>query len=338
MPGTTLQDIIVPSLFNPYVINRTMELSALYNSGIISNNTEFDALASQAAPVVNMPFFEDLSGDAEPIIEGVEAIPDKITSSMDKAVIVRRYKAWSATDLSAALSGADPMAAIGSLVAGFWARQLQRELIAMLTGIFGTIPATTDPVVAAETRNAANLHDISSNSGTAAKWSASAFIDAQQLLGDAKAQLTAVAMHSATEAELRKQNLIDTVVPSNAEPFNTYMGKRIIVDDGCPVSGTGTSAVFSTYLFGEGAIAFGNGSPVNFKPTEVDRKKMMGSGVDQMINRKTFILHPRGNAYQQAVQEKAEGPTREELANPKNWKPVYDAKHIRIVEFRHKLG
>lgn len=42
MAGTTLQDVIVPELFNPYVINRTMELSALYQSGIIANNTEFD--------------------------------------------------------------------------------------------------------------------------------------------------------------------------------------------------------------------------------------------------------------------------------------------------------
>ena len=44
MPGTTLQDVIVPELFTPYVLNRTMELSALFNSGIVSNNAEFDAL------------------------------------------------------------------------------------------------------------------------------------------------------------------------------------------------------------------------------------------------------------------------------------------------------
>ena len=67
MPGTTLQDVIVPELFNPYVTNRTMELSALVQSGIIVNNTEFDALASQASPLVNMPFFEDLTGQMKKI-------------------------------------------------------------------------------------------------------------------------------------------------------------------------------------------------------------------------------------------------------------------------------
>lgn len=85
MAGTTLQDVIVPELFNPYVINRTMELSALVQSGIIVNNTEFDALASQASPMVNMPFFEDLTGESEQVIEGTDLNDNKITSNKDVA-------------------------------------------------------------------------------------------------------------------------------------------------------------------------------------------------------------------------------------------------------------
>lgn len=42
-------------------------------------------------------------------------------------------------------------------------------------------------------------------------------------------------MHSATEASLKKANLIETVQPSNDVAFGTYQGKRVIVDDGCPV-------------------------------------------------------------------------------------------------------
>lgn len=64
-------------------------------------------------------------------------------------------------------------------------------------------------------------------------------------------------MHSATEAYLKKQNLIATVQPSNDVAFGTYQGKRVIVDDGCPVA----SGVYTTYLFGNGAVALGNGNP-----------------------------------------------------------------------------
>ena len=334
MPGTTLRDVIVPELFNPYVINRTMELSALLQCGIIANNSEFDALASQSAPTVNMPFFEDLTGESEQVIEGEDLTDNKISSNKDVAAIIRRAKMWSATDLSAALAGSDPMAAIATLVAQFWARDTQKELIAILNGIFGTVPAGSSGTPPAKTRLESNLLDISGKSGTAANWSGSAFIDAEQKLGDAKAQLTGICMHSATEASLKKQNLIDTAQPSNDVDFGTYQGKRVIVDDGCPVA----NGVYTTYLFGNGAVALGNGNPVGFVPTETDRAKRKGSGVDYLINRRTSILHPRGVAFTSASVAKTEGPSRAELSDPKNWNPVYEPKQIRIVAFKHKLG
>lgn len=335
MAGTKLSDVIVPELFNPYVINKTMELSALLQSGIIVNNSEFDNLASQAAPTVNMPFFEDLTGESEQIIEGDDLEDNKIASNKDVAAIIRRAKMWSATDLSAALAGSDPMAAIGTLVAGFWARDMQKELIAILKGVFGTY---TPSGGSATTPLSSNLLDISGGSAAAAKWSASSFIDAQQLLGDAQSQLTAVGMHSATWSSLKKQNLITTEHPSVDVSFDTYQGKRVIIDDGCPVDGSGSNAVFTSYLFGEGAIALGNGSPVGFVPTELDRDKKKGSGVDYLINRKTNILHPRGIKFTNTNVAKTEGPSRAELQDAQNWLPVYEPKQIRIVAFKHKIG
>lgn len=329
--GTTLQDVIVPELFNPYVINKTMELSALLNSGIIANNVEFDQLASQAAPTVNMPFFEDLTGESEQVIEGADLTDNKITSKKDVAAIIRRAKMWSSTDLAAALAGADPMKAIAELVARFWERDTQKELIAILNGVFGTYTNSESKSV---TPLSSNILDISSKSGAAAQWSGSAFIDAEQLLGDAKANLSGICMHSATEAFLKKQNLIDTVQPSNDVAFNVYQGKRVIIDDGCPV----TSGVYTTYLFGEGAVALGNGNPVGFVATETARDAKKGSGVDYLINRRTSILHPRGIAFTNANVAKTEGPSRAELKDAQNWNPVYKSKQIRIVAFKHKLG
>lgn len=330
--GTTLSDVIVPELFNPYVINRTMELSALFQSGIITNNSEFDALASEAAPIHNMPFFEDLSGSSEDIIEGADLTAKKITSNKDVSTTIRKAAMWSATDLSAALAGADPMAAIGNLVAGYWARENQRILMKILSGVFGTYAKTEGGNV---TPLADHILDITGQSSAAAKCiSASAFIDACQLLGDAQGQLTAVAMHSATKSYLKKQNLIQTERDSNSVEFDTYQGRRVIVDDGCPVE----SGTYTTYLFGQGAVAFGNGSPVGFVATEIDRDRKKGSGVDYLINRKTFIMHPRGIAWQNLVREHVETPTEAELANAKNWLRVYEPKQIRIVAMKHKIG
>lgn len=322
MAGTTLSDVIVPELFNPYVTQKTKALSALFASGIAESNPAFNHLASEAAPIHTMPFFEDLKGDPEDVVEGVDLTAHKIESKKDVSTTIRRAMMWSATDLSASLSGADPMAAIGSLVAGFWARNLQKELVSELSGVFGA-PSMAD-----------HLLDISGLSGKAANISASAFIDACQLLGDAQSDLTAVCMHSATKAYLKKQNLIVTERDSTDVEFDTYQGRRVIVDDGCPVD----SGVYTTYLFGNGAVAYGDGSPVGFVPTEVDRDKRKGSGVDFLINRRTFILHPRGIKWTNNTRAHAESVSRAELATATNWERVYEPKAIRIVALKHKLG
>ena len=330
MAGTTLQDVIVPELFEPYVINRTMELSALYQSGIITRNMEFDRLASEAAPIHQMPFFEDLTGDSEDIIEGKDLTAKKIKSNKDVSTTIRRANMWSATDLSAALAGTDPMAAIGNLVGGYWAREFQKILIQVLSGVFGSY-TDTGTVTPLED----HILDISKMSSAAAqKISASSFIDALQLLGDAQGQLTGVVMHSATKSYLKKQNLIQTERDSNSVEFDTYQGRRVIVDDGAPVDGD----IYTTYLFGQGAIAFGNGTPVGFVSTEVDRDKKKGSGVDYLINRKTFIMHPRGIKWTNVERENVETPTKAELMSAKNYERVYEPKQIRMVAFKHKIG
>ncbi len=333
MAITKIADVIVPELFNKYTVNRTMELSALYQSGVITNSPEFDRLASEAARTHNMPFFEDLQGESEATLEDVKMTPKKITSNKDVSTTILRQNMWSATNLSAALAGSDPMAAIGDLVAGYWARDMQKELIALLAGVFGTIPAEEGGT--AETRMGDHILDLSSGKSEVAKIiSASAFIDACQLLGDAQSQLTCVAMHSATKSYLKKQNLIETQRDSTDVEFDTYQGRRVVIDDGCPVA----DSIYTTYLFGNGAVAYGNGSPEGHVATEVDRDKQTGGGIDYLINRRAFILHPRGIAYTGAVREHVETPLRSELADPKNWKPVYEPKQLRIVVIKHKLG
>lgn len=332
MAITKIADVIVPELFNPYVVNRTMELSEFFKSGIVVNSPEFDKLASEAARTHNMPFFEDLQGESEATLEDVKMTPSKIGSNKDVSTTILRQKMWASTNLAAALAGADPAKAIGDLIAGYWARDMQKELIAVLAGIFGTY---TPDGGTATTPMADHILDLTKlTSADAKKLSASAFIDACQLLGDAQSQLSGVAMHSATKSYLKKQNLIQTERDSTDVEFDVYQGRRVTVDDGCPVD----KDVYTTYLFGNGAVAYGNGTPVGHVATEVDRDKQTGGGVDYIINRKAFILHPRGIAYTGKVREHVETPLRKELAMAENWNPVYESKQLRIVAIKHKIA
>ena len=316
MAITRIADVIVPQVFNPYVIQRTAELSALSQAGIISNDPQLDALATAGGKLINMPFWNDLTGDDEVLSDTGALTPEKITASQDVAALFMRGKAWSTNDLAKALSGDDPMAAIGDLVAGYWARRRQALLFSMLKGVFAAASMS------------GNVKDISALTGTDCNIGGAAFVDALYTLGDAAGKITAVAMHSAVYAALRKQDLIATIKNSDGMEFETYMGRKVIVDDGCPVA----TGVYTTYLFGEGAIGLGNGTaPV---PTETDRDSLAGD--DILINRQHFVLHPRGVKFTAASVAGA-SPTNTEVEAAANWTRVYENKNVRIIKFVHKI-
>lgn len=48
-------------------------------------------------------------------------------------------------------------------------------------------------------------------------------------------------------------------------------------------------------------------------------------------------MHPRGVKFTNENMAKTEGPSRAELSDATNWKPVYEPKQIRMVAFRHKI-
>ena len=319
MAKTVIADVIVPEVFNPYVIERTAELSAFYQSGIIARNPELDRLASSGGKLLNMPFWEDLSGDDEVLSDQTALTVGKITADQDVAALLTRGRAWSVNDLAKALSGDDPMAAIGDLVADYWARRFQAILIKTLDGVFGNTATQMDT----------NKHDISSETGDAAVIDAKTAVDAIYKLGDNADKLTGFAMHSATVAKLTKDDLIETIPPSEGKPaVRMFLGKPVIVDDSLPVS----DGVYTTYIFGAGAFGWGEGgAPV---PVETARDALAGD--DILIHRRHFILHPRGVAFQNK-QVSGPTPSNTELATYQNWIRVYESKNVRIVQFKHKL-
>lgn len=322
MAYTKISDVIVPELFNPYVINTTTQLSAFFQSGIAATDDELNALAKKAGggSTLNMPYWNDLDGDSQVLNDTDDLVPQKINSGQDKAVLILRGNAWSSHDLAASLSGSDPMKAIGSRVAAYWSREMQKIVFAELAGVFSNDDMKD------------NKLDIS---GTAdGVYSAETFIDASYKLGDHESLLTAIGMHSATMASAVKQDLIEFVKDSQSGiRFPTYMNKRVIVDDSMPVETLedGTK-VFTSYLFGAGALGYAEGQPE--VPTETARNAL--GSQDILINRKHFVLHPRGVKFTENAMAGVT-PTDEELANGANWQRVYDPKKIRIVQFKHRL-
>jgi len=324
MAKTQIADVIVPEVFNPYIIKRTAEKSGFYRSGIIERDESLDELARSGGRLINLPFWKDLTGDSEVLSDSAALTPAKLTAGQDVAALLMRGKAWSANDLARALSGDDPMRRVGDLVADYWARQWQAILIQSLQGVFADNVANdgedlVNDIAIEDGNNAADDNLIG----------AEAVIDSWALLGDAMMDITGLAMHSTVYTRLQKQGLI-TFEPEFEQDvgFGVYLDKTVIVNDNLPKVAGGTSGYkYTTYLFGRGAVALGEGNaPV---PTETDRDSLAGD--DVLINRRHFILHPRGIKFTDSSVS-GSSPSNSELADAANWDRVYEPKNIRLVK------
>jgi hypothetical protein len=325
MAATLLSDVIIPEVFTPYMIERTAELSRFFTSGLIAPVSEVGN-QSEGGGTVNMPFWQDLTGDDQILDDSTDLTVTNIGAEKDVAVWNGRALVYGAKDLVQALAGDDPMAAIADLMAAKWDRQFQKILLAVIQGAMSSLAAESPAV---------NTLDISGLSGAAAVFDGEAFIDALGTLGDAEQNISAVAVHSATHRLMKKLNLIDYLLDSEGmATIPSYQGKLLLIDDGLPYSG----GVATTYLFGQGAIGYAEGSPK--VPTETERNALVGGGEEYMVSRRHFVMHPRGIAWTPAsggIPAKT-FPSNAELGAAANWTRKYESKNIRIVRFKHKLA
>jgi len=176
----------------------------------------------------------------------------------------------------------------------------------------------------------------------ATKLNGSTFVDATVKLGDRADRLTAVAMHSATEAALRKLELIEFLPDSEGKAeIKKFQGRRVVVSDALPVRAGSTSGfVYTTYLFGPGA--FGKGAaPLDSTPLQggigTEGVEIARSPLDSdtlLINRRRYILHPRGVKFTSASVA-GDSPTNGELETSGNWVRVFENKNVRMVAVDH---
>jgi len=264
----------------------------------------------------NLPFFKFLTGDSEVLSESVALSPGGNTALKEIYAVLARGRAFGETDLAAAFSGADPIGAMATQVAEYWTGEMSKALLSSLTGLFtsSTMAALVNNITAGGTAAARTL-----NSAT--------FVDSMMKFGDNSAKIVAIAVHSATAAVLLKEGITTTVKGASEYEldYDAYLGKRLILDDSLPVSGS----TYTSYLFTEGAVLYGgNTAP---KPVETDRDTLAGK--DYLITRNHMVLHPRGAAIDVSGIAGAT-PSNAELATD-IWTRVGEVKNMGIVQVKH---
>ena len=135
MAKTQLADIIVPSQFAGYVLQRTAEKSDLFQSGIVIRTPDYDERASIGGNQVNMPHWNDLPGNRQPLSDSAPLVPAKLVAEQDIARIHNDGNAWSWNHLATGVAGDDPALALANFMADYWNRQNQYMLISSLKGV-----------------------------------------------------------------------------------------------------------------------------------------------------------------------------------------------------------
>ena len=351
---TRLADVIVPEIFDPYMQVLTEEKTRIIQSGAVVVDPALSAKLNGGGLTFKTPSFKDLDNEAEDVMtdnyddvygasfgtpdghaQNTNSYPSKIGTLMELSVRLSRHKSWSSVELASVLAGADPMDAVANLTAGYWARRRQAAFVALMTGLFAdnaAAPTGTEHV----------LNDLTYDASTGgfqagvSEFSAANFLRAALTMGDSQQDLGMVLMHSIVFHKAQLNNLIDFVpdaVNPDAEDIPFFLGRRVIVDDGMPNTGT----VFDTWLFGPGAVRMGVGS--NEMPVEMERAPRAGKGAGQDIlhTRVEWCLHPVGYRYNGTAPSggPSNAATTNNLAHLDSWLRVYpERKQIKIARLK----
>jgi hypothetical protein len=340
MASTMLADVIIPAVYMSYTAVDGPELTAFYESGVLVRNPALDQAFEKGGQLAHMPFWKDLDATAEPNYSTDDpadvAVPDKVVAAEMVCRAAYMNKGYQAADLVADLAGSNPMQRIRNRFARYWSRQYQRRIIKTCLGLYN--------------ENVANgasdmIADISIIDGAAVAqnnlFGRQAFTGAIFTLGDHFGAVVAIAVHSVVfkrmvdndDITFIRPSVIDPNLPLSQQEIPTFLGKRVIIDDGMPAVATGTNNgyKFTSILFGEGALGVGERSPLT--PVETFRAPYQGNGggVEQLWERKEITIHPFGYKWLEASITGGKSPNWADMANVANWQRVIERKNVPIA-------
>ena len=339
---TSIANLWTPDIWITGANERMNTLPALISSPIVKRVPEFDALAAGGGVTVNVPYFRDITDQADaPQVEGTQPTMQNLTSGKQIAPMFNRETGLASSSLAASVSGSDPVANILSQIAMRRQKQRQVTLVNILRGIFGF---TAAPAAATGALYAVR-NDVFLEAGAspASNQLISPFVFADTIakLGEL-ADTTiggGILLHPLIRASLIKQDQIAFEHYSTQEgtKLETYKGYRVFTSNLLFRAGTGGGYVFDTYIFAPGVFAWGEKPQVDGSQ-KADAASMRlwvnpQLNVEEIYDRTRFLLHPNGLRW--IGTPAGQSAANSELATAGNWSLDYaTADRVGIVCLR----
>lgn len=315
--ATEIAQLWTPDIWIRGLTEKMRHFPALVNSPIVKRTPEFDSLAGGGGITINIPYFRDITDQADaPQVENTEPAYQAIGSGKQIAPICNRETANNVTALAAAVSGSEPVEEIVGQLARRRLKQRQLVMENILAGIFGFSNAPGGAGALQANRNDV-FSETGANPGANQLISTFNVVDTIALLGEL-ADTTmggGIFMHPTIRASLIKQDqiafthysqqsgtLLTGEVPGNgAGMVEYYKGYRVFVSVNLVRAANVSGFVFATYIFAPGVFAWGEkpqvGGPLNQPVIDVASLNYWAqapSNVANIYDRTRFILHPNG--------------------------------------------
>ena len=229
-----------------------------------------------------------------------------------RKVCYGRANSWGEYDFASDITGANFKAEAGE-VKEYWDEQRQATVLAILEGIFGMTGGVNGQFVEKHT------YDITSDA-TPTLSADSLNRAAQKALGDKKAKLDVMFMHSAVVTNLEGLNLLNFLKYTDAEGIErdlaiaTFNGRLVVVDDDMPVITDSVGNKYVSYVFKKGFFEYENiGAEV---PVEIARDAYEKGGKTDLISRIREAIIPMYISYKGTG---TVSPTNSNFATGSNW-------------------
>ena len=295
--------------------------NGLINGAIFKNVSKYGAKLSEQTGgyFITEPIKGRIGGEAVNYDGATNITTNERDTYFQTKIAIGRANAWGEDDFASDVTGTNFMAEAQE-VKDYWDGVKQGLVLSMLKGIFGMADGSNDNFASKHTYEVeGNLSADDCNKAS------------QKALGDKKANLKVMVMHSAVSTNLEGLQLINFLKYTDKDgierdlTIGQYNGKLVIVDDEMPVEveGEGDEAVtkYTTYMFSEGFFEF---EEVGVKtPSELARNATERGGHTDLVSRVRYVIVPQYISYKSKT---AVSPTNAQLENGSNWEVANNAE------------
>lgn len=296
--------------------------NGLINGAIFKNVSKYGAKLSEQTGgyFITEPIKGRIGGEAVNYDGSTNITTNERDTYFQTKIAIGRANAWGEDDFASDVTGTNFMAEAQE-VKDYWDGVKQGLVLSMLKGIFGMADASNDNFASKHTYEVeGNLSADDCNKAS------------QKALGDKKANLKVMVMHSAVSTNLEGLQLINFLKYTDKDgierdlTIGQYNGKLVIVDDEMPVEveGEGDEAVtkYTTYMFSEGFFEF---EEVGVKtPSELARNATERGGHTDLVSRVRYVIVPQYISYKSKT---AVSPTNAQLETGSNWEVANNAEN-----------